>query len=57
MNFKEYLLRMLKLAWTEVIVVLKKKPLNIRVHTVGPLRREVPESAMAAQPPAQKPER
>lgn len=57
MNFKEYLLRMLKLAWTEVIVVLKKKPLNIRVHTVGPVRREVPESAMAAQPPAQKPER
>jgi hypothetical protein len=33
---------------------LKRKG-NLR-HTVGPASKEVPESAMAAQPPAQKPD-
>jgi hypothetical protein len=32
-----------------------KRKENLR-HTVGPASKEVPESAIAAQPPAQKPD-
>jgi len=33
-----------------------KKAIEVLSHTVGPAMKDVPESIIAAQPPAQKPE-